>query len=153
MNKNIIVSVLALVLVVGGYFYYKNSYQAAPPIYQQIVDTTTTADISSTVEKNVITLTDNGYVPAALTIKKGETVVFKNASSATSWPASAMHPSHVVYSGTSLSEHCPDTANTSFDACKGYLPGQSWSFTFDKVGTWKYHNHLNARQYGSITVE
>jgi plastocyanin len=69
------------------------------------------------------------------------------------WPASAFHPTHTVYSGTSLSEHCPDTAGTAFDACKGFLPGQSWSFKFTKAGTWKYHDHLNPGATGTIVVE
>jgi plastocyanin len=86
-------------------------------------------------------------------IKKGETVTFKNQSSNSMWPASAMHPTHRVYSGTSLDEHCPDTTGTAFDACKGFLPGQSWSFIFNKTGTWKYHDHLNPSATGTVVVE
>jgi plastocyanin len=105
------------------------------------------------VKENVVTYTDAGYSPNALTIKKGETVTFKNQSSRSMWPASAIHPTHRVYSGTSLDEHCPDTAGTAFDACKGFLPSQSWSFTFNKTGTWKYHDHLNPGATGVVVVE
>ena len=104
------------------------------------------------MEEKVIIYTDTGYSPNTLTIKNGETVVFKNQSSKTMWPASAMHPSHRVYGGTSLEEHCPDTTGVAFDACKGFLPSGIWSFKFDKVGEWKYHDHLNSGDFGTIVV-
>ncbi len=100
-----------------------------------------------------VTYTDSGYLPSELTIKAGDTVTFKNESSLGMWTASAMHPSHTVYSGTSLQEHCPDAANTSFDECTSAQPGQSWSFTFSKTGTWEYHNHVKAHDFGKIIVE
>ncbi len=105
------------------------------------------------VEENAVTYADSGFSPSTLTIKAGDTVVFKNESSSAFWPASAVHPIHRVYSGTSLDEHCPDTAGAAFDACTGIQPGNSWSFTFNKTGTWRYHNHLNASHIGTIVVE
>jgi plastocyanin len=103
--------------------------------------------------QNVITYTDSGYSPSVLYVKVGDIVTFKNESSKSMWPASADHPSHRVYSGTSLSEHCPDPAGNAFDACTGFLPGSSWSFKFNKAGTWKYHDHLNPSATGTIVVE
>jgi len=46
-----------------------------------------------------------------------------------------MHPTHRVYSGNSLEEHCPDITGTYFDTCKGFLPGESWLFKLDKAGS------------------
>jgi len=69
------------------------------------------------------------------------------------WPASAMHPTHTVYSGTSLVQHCPDEEKVAFDACQGIEPGDSWTFTFKKDGNWKYHDHIAPSFFGSITVE
>ena len=60
-------------------------------------------------------------------------------SSSTAWPASAFHPTHEVYPG--------------FDALKGINMGESYSFTFDKIGSWKYHNHLSPSVTGAIIVE
>jgi len=80
-------------------------------------------------------------------------VTFVNQSSNSFWPASALHPTHTVYSGTSLEEHCPDAANESFDACGPIAAGSSWSFTFNKSGSWNYHDHLNASHFGKIVVE
>ncbi|MEK7625311.1 MAG: hypothetical protein AAB467_03105 [Patescibacteria group bacterium] len=103
--------------------------------------------------KGTVVYSESGFLPASLTVKKGETVTWKNESSRSMWTASAMHPAHRGYSGTALEEHCPDTAGTAFDACKGFLPGETWSFTFQKIGTWPYHDHLNGGFYGKVIVE
>lgn len=103
--------------------------------------------------QNIVIYTDSGYSPNTLRVKVGTVVTFKNQSSRAMWPASALHPTHAVYSGTSLTEHCPDTKGIAFDACTGIQPGNSWSFTFNKKGTWKYHDHLNPSFTGTIIVE
>jgi plastocyanin len=99
-----------------------------------------------------VVYTDAGFSPSTLTVQAGDTVTFSNQSSVDFWPASAAHPTHAVYSGTSLSEHCPD-GSEAFDACAGISPGESWPFTFNKVGTWRYHDHLNPSRTGTIVVE
>jgi len=104
-------------------------------------------------EGNIVVFTDAGFSPAELRVKAGDTVTFENRSSVGFWPASAIHPTHEVYAGTSLSEHCPDGGADSFDACGAFAAGSSWSFTFTKSGTWKYHDHLNASRTGTIVVE
>jgi plastocyanin len=167
-NKiRIIITIIIIALIlIGGYLFFwkekgKEVMQSQSPVEQQItnqpeeIPTKERATEEGTGEEEiyVVSYTDSGYSPSTITIKKGETVTFKNESSRSMWPASAVHPSHRVYSGTSLEEHCPDTAGTAFDACKGYSPGQSWSFKFDKVGTWKYHDHLNPSATGTIIVE
>jgi plastocyanin len=100
-----------------------------------------------------VVYSNNGYSPTELIVKAGDTVVFKNQSSAGMWTASALHPSHTVYSGTSLQAHCPDASNVTFDECKSAQPGESWSFTFNKKGSWGYHNHVQAGHFGKIIVE
>lgn len=119
------------------------------PVSKSDLKTPTT----NTQESRVISYDENGFSPSTLTIKAGETVTFKNNGTRSMWPATAMHPAHRGYSGTSLSEHCPDTANVTFDACRSYLPGESWPFTFQKVGTWPYHDHVNGGFYGKVVVE
>jgi plastocyanin len=88
---------------------------------------------------NVVKLTDNGWEPSTLTIKSGDTVTFENDSSDDAWPASNVHPTHLLYRG--------------FDAKKPLLPGDSYSFTFTKVGSWGYHNHLEPDVQGTIDVK
>ncbi len=100
-----------------------------------------------------VTYTDSGYSPSTVTIPVGGKVIFKNNSSSNVWTASAMHPGHTGYDGTSLSQHCPDVTGTVFDECKGEAPGTSWSFTFTKKGEWGYHNHLKSSNFGKVIVQ
>ena len=46
-----------------------------------------------------------------------------------------------------------DIAIGTFDACKGVKPGESWPFKFDIAGNWKYHDHLNPKNFGAIIVQ
>jgi len=101
----------------------------------------------------VVVYADSGYSPSKIFVKIGDTVTWKNESSSGMWTASGLHPSHVIYSGTSLEEHCPDIQNTSFDECKSGQPGTSWSFKFDKKGVWRYHNHIQPSDFGTVIVE
>ncbi len=99
---------------------------------------------------NTVEYTDAGFSPASLTVKVGDTVTFVNHSSGKMWVASDPHPTHEGYSGTPASVHCPDTAGTAFDQCS---IGNTYTFTFQKVGTWGYHNHTNRNQGGTIIVQ
>jgi plastocyanin len=101
---------------------------------------------------HTIKITSSGFSPNTLTINKEDIVLFVNEGSSPSWPASAMHPTHTVYDGTTMSEHCPNPENTAFDSCEGIEEGESWSFTFEKTGTWNYHDHLNVARTGTIVV-
>jgi plastocyanin len=99
-----------------------------------------------------ITYSDQGFTPANVTVEVGTPVTFVNESSKKMWVASAVHPSHSVYSGTTREQHCPDATGTAFDQCSGGEQGTSYTFTFTKEGTWKYHDHIDASKFGSITV-
>jgi len=91
------------------------------------------------MKKIVVTYgADGQYSPSTITIKKGETITWENDSTVFFWPASAIHPTHQIY--------------PEFDAKKGTAPGGEWSFTFDKAGTWKYHDHLKPSAFGTVMV-
>lgn len=163
MNKQILITVIIIVLLAaGGYLWYSmaNTAQAptdtqltggAPQTESPLVDVEVeTIPVAMTHQ---VTYTDSGYSPATLTIKAGDTVTFKNQSSANMWTASAMHPGHMVYDGTSLQQHCPNPTSIAFDQCTASQPSTSWSFTFTKIGEWGYHNHSKSNHFGKIIVE
>ncbi len=77
----------------------------------------------------------DGYNPNSLEIKVGDTVKWIS-DGAPMWTASAKHPTHEIY---------PEFDQKS--------EGNIYEFTFTKVGTWKYHNHLSANHFGSIIVK
>lgn len=110
------------------------------------------ADVEVDMTPTSATISYDGskYTPSSVTIKKGGTVTWKNTSGGSMWVASASHPSHTVYDGTSRQEHCAATIVTAFDQCKG--ESGDYSFTFTKAGKWGYHDHINASAFGSVTV-
>jgi plastocyanin len=87
---------------------------------------------------HVVTLTEDGFVPSQLSIRVGDTVAFKTSNNDLFWPASNLHPSHGIY--------------PEFDPLGPVQPTHVWSFTFDKAGEWKYHDHLAPYYTGVITV-
>ena len=152
-----------MVVLFGGYWWWQgNSSQTSatdtgiqtPPVTDTTAQPnppTTSVDVGVNVGAAMsasVTYDGANFSPASVTIKKGGTVAWKNASGRM-WVASAQHPAHTIYSGTSRSEHCPDTTNSTFDQCAS---AGDYSFTFNKVGTWKYHDHINASAFGSVTV-
>ena len=118
-----------------------NNAQANPPV-----------QASSTAQEakpliNTIEITSTGFVPSTLTINKGEPVNFINKDLNTHWPASDPHPLHNGY---------PEQGGcigSKFDACKPLANGEVWTFTFDIVGTWHYHDHLHPYLKGTIIVK
>jgi plastocyanin len=110
-----------------------------------------TTGTGASASKASITLTANGFSPKTVTIKKGGTVTWTNTGSGQMWIGSDEHPTHTEYDGTSRTAHCASnyTGAKPFDEC---AVGNSYSFTFTKVGSFDYHNHMNPAQTGMVVV-
>ena len=87
---------------------------------------------------SVIVDESGNFNPREVKIRKGGKVTWVNKSQRQVWPASAPHPVHTGYPG--------------FDALRGLNTGESYSFAFEKVGSWSYHNHLNPATTGAVRV-
>lgn len=86
-----------------------------------------------------ISYTADCYTPNTLSIKAGDTVIFKNnTTNKNMYPATDNHPTHTIYAG--------------FDTGKDIGPGQSFSFTFNRIGAWGFHDHNKPNCDGVITV-
>jgi len=90
-------------------------------------------------ETRLVEITAAGFAPATLKIKIGTTVRFVNRDENPHWPASDVHPTHQI---------CP-----GFDALKGLVKGESYSFTFKEAKKCPMHDHLNPSLKGEIIVE
>jgi len=117
--------ILSLVVLAGVGFIFFQSRNAAhsPKVLGK----------NSTIE-----LTSDGFSPNQITISKGSAVKFITTTGKPFWPASNLHPNHGIY--------------PEFDPKQPIDPHASWSFTFDEVGTWNFHDHLAPLYRGSITV-
>lgn len=90
--------------------------------------------------------TFNGcYLPPHRNIRLGDTIRFvnKDDKNRDMWPASTKHSNN-------LNEAHNDYPG--FDAKRAIAPGGTYSFTFTKLGSWDYHDHLKPSCGGTITV-
>lgn len=99
-----------------------------------------------------IVFTDSGFSPKSVTIAKGGAVTFVDQSGRGMWVASDAHPTHTQFDGTSRSQHCTSgyAGQAPFDQC---AVGSSYSFTFNKAGSFGFHNHAAAQFAGTVIVQ
>ena len=125
-NKKAFITALSLVLtvaVVGGIFLFSGGE----------------AKILSTQSGNVIIrMGEDAYTPNQVKIKVGTKITFINETNTARWPASDLHPSHGIY--------------PEFDPKRPIPKGETWEFTFDKIGEWGFHDHLSPYITGKIVV-
>ena len=162
MNTKFIVGLLVVVAGLGiGWYVMKGGYQTGGvttqkqtmPVFEstpaptEMVVTTDESAVGgltgsekggTVMGKAAVTYTDSGYTPNTITVKKGTTVTWTNESTGGMWTASAVHPTHQLLPG--------------FDHLKSVAKGGTYSYAFEKVGTWKYHNHVNASDTGTVVV-
>ena len=114
----------------------------------------TSLSAHGTSEPVFISVSNQGFEPQTLTIEPHTRVVFVNIGEDEHWPASDRHPSHTDYAGTDLETHCSEDyiGNEPFDSCGGIKPNETWSFTFEKTGTFEYHDHIWSHLGGTIVV-
>ncbi|GEM_PF-4463729 len=131
----------------------KNEYQCTGGIWILVRDNSQANVVydyysySSRPTQYIVEIKSNGFNPGFLSIKVGDTVTFINKDTKTHWPASDNHPTHNSY---------PEPGGcigSMFDACHEMLSNSTFSFTFTKVGTWGYHDHLDPFQTGTIKVD
>ena len=117
-----------------------------------VLDAVTGAVSPDVTVPAAVTYSATGFAPANVTVKKGEAVMWTNISPEGMWVAVNEHPAHTGYDGTGRVTHCTEGAALSFDQCAASVAGGQWSFTFNKAGMWKYHNHENQSFGGTVTV-
>ena len=127
MNKNILIAIVVGILLIGGIGIYLLSSQKTSSGTEVLGEPAVT-----------IVRTATGYEPNEVTIKKGDIILWTNESGEFHWPASDLHPTHGIYS--------------EFDPLVPVGPGEDWKFKFDKVGVWKFHDHIRANEVGVVTV-
>lgn len=144
MNKTIslVLLAVAIAIMLCGWYLYSTQKALAP----SALNTETSSAVSP---ETVVSYSAIGFSPKTITVKKGTAVTFKSIDGSRMWVGVNEHPTHLGYDGTSRSEHCPDATGTAFDQCSA---GESFTFIFQKVGSWNYHNHAKANDEGVVIV-
>lgn len=143
MNKYAIAALFVLLVAVLVQLKVLSSQRA------EITSSTNSAEVDNQPRTNlkplhhIVTYTQTGFEPSEITVQKGDTVTFVNNSDTPLWVASDPHPEHTDY--------------PEFDVARskgGQMPkvGESFSFTFNKLGTWAYHNHTASSDVGNVGV-
>lgn len=140
----ILIYVVIGIAVYGLIYYFVlgkrggTSYNIAPTVPPATTQEASPVATPVTQTGDTITLTADGFSPKTLTIPTGTKVSWTNQSGSDGTVNSSPHPTHTDYPPLNL----------------GNLPnGGTVSLVFDKPGTYKYHNHLNSTQFGTIIVE
>lgn len=150
MKKMLIVMILSLFLVSACTSTIRKPSAVSIEIKEPEVNEISEPEESIGEQKkteNLVEITAAGFNPKTLTINTGEEVVFVNKESKSHWPASAVHPTHKVY---------PESGGcigSKFDSCRDLKQGETFRFTFNNEGAWKYHDHLNPGLTGTIIVQ
>lgn len=128
--------VISLAIVGGGLMWWLGGANdsAHSPQTANSGGSSTSNDPSTAADVEII-YSQDGFSPSAMSIKVGDTVRWVNQSGDEMWVASDDHPEHTDYLG--------------FDQ-EGV--GNSYQFTFDRSGTWGYHNHARHIHEATITV-
>ncbi|MDD4136776.1 MAG: cupredoxin domain-containing protein [Methanoregula sp.] len=149
MQKWFVLLVLAaLFALVGGCTEQAPSEQPSAPAPTPTVKQTavphtlpttviTTRVTTLSVSDNTITIMKNVFNPAELTIKVGSQVRWVNGDS--SEDQTRYNPTHRISLG-----NVKDSPLLS--------PGQSWSWTFTKIGVYDYSDMLHTTMHGTVTV-
>jgi plastocyanin len=110
------------------------------------------SDEDSHGEGVVVEISDKSFSPSVTTITKGTKVIFENVGTKNPWPASNIHPTHRGYPGSDIELCDTEKEETLFDACRGLEEGETYEFTFENSGDWRYHDHNDPRLKGRIIV-
>ncbi len=145
--RNFIWLLIIVLVLIGIYFVFKGNGPAVSNAVSQNESVK-----NENLGANTVVYADGGFTPQTITIKKGQSVNFVSQTGNPMWVATNPHPAHTGYDNTSLSTHCAAgySGPAPFDECQS---GQSYTFKFDKAGTWDYHNHLLANDGGTVVVE
>lgn len=162
MNNKVVVGLVVLLVGVAAGWYFLQGGKPAPytppRTGEGVVETTPPTQAPVTISnealatgatgaamekggvtgKMSVTYGEGGFAPNSVSVKKGTIVVWTNQSQGGMWVASAVHPTHQLLPG--------------FDQLKSVNAGGTYEYAFTKVGTWKYHNHVQAADTGTVVV-
>ena len=161
MKSSIIVGgIVVVIILLGGWLLIKSNPStetltptplatdqafASPDVTADMTSTSPSPSVSPSVSPTpqakgaTVTITDAGFSPSTITVKPGTTVTFVNDGQGPHWPASNPHPTHTDLPG--------------FDAKHALATGETYSFVFQKIGQWGYHDHLNPSTMGVVIVQ
>lgn len=138
MNKNVLVAAIVILVLAGGVILFKTynkSYQVPTTNTKPTTEPTTPSSLTNTEvkEETTITYTETGFSPSEVALKNGGRITWVNKSNREVKIGANPHPVHTGNREVSGGEF---TLNLK--------PGDQKTVVVSKVGTFGYHNDLNA---------
>jgi len=128
----IVIGVIVIIGVLAFVFMGGNSMQGTTQTPNPTPTPTPTPNPTQTSKTENIAITNFAFSPATITINKGDTIVWTNMGSV----------SHTV------------TSDSGNELASSSLPnGQTYSHTFNIIGTFSYHCSIHTMMKGTVTVQ
>lgn len=128
-HNKIRVVVIALLVLTAGVF-----------VYLLVKGKQNNSIAKSITGQAVVTITDQGFSPSTIKVKKGTQVTFTNLDTKLHRVASDPYPTHSTLPG--------------FDSVEPLNVNDSYSYIFEKSGTFTYQDYLNPYKIkGTVIVE
>lgn len=142
MNKALIAIIVLVVLGVGGWAIYDHNKSSNNSSYG--ISTTTSSagnnnrpasnSSQSVASTGSITIKNMMFTPSQISVQKGGTVTWTNDDNTT----------HIVID---------DLSNVGGPSSGTIQPGSTYSFTFNKTGSFQYHCSIHPSMRGTIVVK
>jgi len=136
MNKALIAIIVVIVLGLGGWIIYDNHKSNDNTANSNTGNTNSSASNSNqaAASTGAVTIENMMFSPSQITVAKGGTVTWTNKDSV----------SHTV---------TDDLSNVGGPASGDIQPGKTYSFTFNKTGSFQYHCTIHPSMRGTIVVK
>jgi plastocyanin len=135
MGKSALVAIVVLIIVVGGAVALnhnsKTNNNPAPATNNSTTSNSSSTQASSTGQVEIKNMM---FTPSQITIQKGGTVTWTNNDTMT----------HTV---------TDDLNNVGGPASGEIQPGSTYSFTFNKTGSFQYHCTIHSSMRGTIVIK
>ena len=148
----VIIAVILLIILGISLLSNRNTNSQNETNNQELIQEDTSTGIIEPTE-HIVEILNEGFVPKTLKIKKGDKVTWINKLATEVRPAGDFHPTHTNYPGSSVIMCGTAEEKNTFDACKGLKKEETYSFVFNEIGSWGYHNHLQPSKDAKVIVE
>jgi len=133
MNKVLIAIIVVVVLGVGGWVIYDKHRSNNNPNMDN-TNSSTSSSNQSVTSTGAITIKNMMFTPSQISILKGGTVTWTNNDST----------AHTVVD---------DLSNVGGPSSGDIQPGSTYSYTFNKTGSFQYHCSIHPSMRGTIVVK
>ncbi len=152
MDRWVLISIIAAVVVIVALLLIFIPGKSSE-INQNIGGNETNETVPARIPvEHFVEMRASGFTPKTSVIQKGDRVTFINKGSTSVWIVSDDYKTNTDYPSSDI-EKCGTVEQANiFDSCEGIESDQTYTFTFNEVGSWGYHDYFRPGIKGTIIV-